>query len=99
MCPWSIHVNAPSIVFDAVSLRTKGQLRGARAILGWSQEELARASGVSLPTIKRLEPGDGALQVRLDTLSRIEKALSEAGIEFVPGGARLREQPAGAKAS
>jgi transcriptional regulator with XRE-family HTH domain len=35
------------------------QIRAARALLGWSQTQLAKAAERSLPTIKRLEMGDG----------------------------------------
>jgi hypothetical protein len=37
------------------------QVKAARALLGWSQQDLARASGVSEPTIGRLEAADGVL--------------------------------------
>jgi transcriptional regulator with XRE-family HTH domain len=35
------------------------QIRAARALLGWSQTQLAEAAARSLPTIKRLERDDG----------------------------------------
>lgn len=82
----------------------KAQLRAARALLGWSQSDLADASGVSLPTIKRVEPGEGAIPANLDTASKLRSALERAGVAFVapgssspPGGAgvRLRDIPAG----
>ena len=41
-----------------VSIR---QLKAARSLIGWSQEELASAANVSLPTIKRLEAVDQVL--------------------------------------
>lgn len=66
-----------------MSLRTRGQLRAARALLGWPQDRLASEAGVSSATIKRLEPGEGALQVRLETLERLERALQHAGIQFI----------------
>jgi predicted transcriptional regulator len=69
------------------------QIRGARALLRLSQADLAHGAGVSLETIKRLEGMDGALRVRLDTLSRIKAALEKAGVEFIPengGGAGVR---------
>ncbi|UCI17864.1 helix-turn-helix domain-containing protein [Mesorhizobium sp. B2-1-8] len=72
------------------------QLRAARAVLGWSQERLAQASGVSLPTIKRLEPGDEPMRVRLETVEKLRVTLEAAGVEFIPdngggAGVRLRE--------
>ncbi|MCJ2068523.1 helix-turn-helix domain-containing protein [Methylobacterium sp. J-030] len=64
----------------------RSQLRAARALLGWSQERLADASGVSIPTIKRLEPGEGLVQTRVDTLDKLRRALEAAGVEFTNGG-------------
>ena len=69
------------------------QIRGARAILRLSQADLAKAAGLSLETIKRLEAMHGELKVRLDTLTRIKDALEKAGVEFIPengGGAGVR---------
>ena len=56
---------------------------------GWTQRELSRQSGVSLPTIKRLEAGSGPLSARLDTLRKIQAALEGADIKFIDenGGA------------
>ena len=46
-----------------VSIR---QIKAARALLAWSQEELAEKSGVSTPTVKRLESSDGPLGGPID---------------------------------
>ena len=62
-----------------VSIR---QVKAARALLNWSQTELAAASGVSIPTIKRLEAEDGNLGGRDETAAKIRQALQGAGIEF-----------------
>ncbi|BAU89659.1 XRE family transcriptional regulator [Methylorubrum populi] len=62
---------------------TRSQLRAARALLGWSQDRLSEASGVSLPTIKRLEPGEGSLQTRVETLNKLQTALEAAGVLFI----------------
>ncbi|WP_036055056.1 helix-turn-helix transcriptional regulator [Bradyrhizobium sp. URHD0069] len=73
-----------------VSIR---QVKAARALLGWSQEELAVAAEVSLPTIKRLEADDGPLGGRSETADKIRKALQSAGVEFINengGGAGVR---------
>ena len=73
-----------------VSIR---QLKAARALIGWSQEELASAAEVSLPTIKRLEAGEGWLAGRQTTAHKIHAALERAGIEFIHangGGAGVR---------
>ena len=75
-----------------VSIR---QIKAARALLAWSQERLAKAADVSIPTIKRLEAQDGALGGRIDTGEKIEMALEKAGIDFIAEngggpGVRLR---------
>jgi transcriptional regulator with XRE-family HTH domain len=76
-----------------VSIR---QIKAARALLAWSQEQLASVANVSIPTIKRLESKDGPLGGRTDTGERIRKALERAGIEFIDEdgggpGVRLRK--------
>jgi len=71
------------------------QLKAARALVGWSQENLTAAAGVSLPTLKRLEAIDGVLGGSPDTRAKLISALSQAGIIFIDGdgqgaGVRLR---------
>jgi transcriptional regulator with XRE-family HTH domain len=69
------------------------QIKAARALLGWSQDQLASAANVSVPTIKRLEAQDGPLGGRTDTGDKIEAALEMAGIEFIDengGGVGVR---------
>ena len=80
-----------------MSLSATEQLRAARAMAGLTQAELAGKSGVSLPTIKRLELGVGPLNVRFSTLRRLQRALEAAGIEFLAEngggpGVRLRKR-------
>lgn len=73
-----------------VSIR---QVKAARALLGWSQEELARAADVSLPTIKRLEAQEGELGGRSETGDKIRQSMQRAGVEFIDengGGAGVR---------
>ncbi len=73
-----------------VSIR---QIKAARSLLAWSQEELAAAADVSIPTIKRLEASDGPLGGRNETGNKIRNALQGAGIEFIDengGGAGVR---------
>jgi transcriptional regulator with XRE-family HTH domain len=64
-----------------VSIR---QIKAARALLAWSQGDLARASNVSEPTIKRLEANDGEIGGRSETAEKIRAALEAAGVEFIP---------------
>ncbi|AWN41420.1 helix-turn-helix domain-containing protein [Methylobacterium durans] len=68
-------------------------IRAARALVRWEQKELAEASGVSLPTIKRLEAKPGDLGAHGPTIAALRLALERAGIEFIPengGGAGVR---------
>lgn len=72
---------------------TSEQVRAARALLRWEQRDLADASKVSLPSIKRLETQPGALSAQPRTITAIQAALESAGVEFIPengGGAGVR---------
>nr|WP_299636404.1 helix-turn-helix domain-containing protein [uncultured Ruegeria sp.] len=70
------------------------QLKTARALIGWSQEDLAVASGVSLPTTARLEAQDTeVLGGRVTTIRAIRSAFQAANIEFIAsngGGCGVR---------
>jgi transcriptional regulator with XRE-family HTH domain len=66
---------------------TAGQLRAARALLGIDQRELARRSGLSLPTIQRMEASDGVIRGNVDSLMKLTSALDVAGIELIGDGA------------
>jgi predicted transcriptional regulator len=69
------------------------QIKAARALLAWSQGDLAVASGISEPTIARLESVDGPIGGRPDTGEKLQIALEKAGIEFMAengGGAGVR---------
>ena len=58
------------------------QIRAARALLGWRQEDLARASKVGLATIARIEQGEGMVQGNFSTIIKIQQALEREGISF-----------------
>lgn len=73
------------------------QVRAARGLLAWSQDELSSVSGVPKRTLVRLELGDGTPQRR--TLAAIRIALEDAGVEFIAEngggvGVRLRKPSA-----
>jgi predicted transcriptional regulator len=77
---------------------TVSQLRAARAMIGWSQDHLADQSGVSKPTIARLElaPPDSAIGGYASTSEKLVSALEEAGVIFIAEngdgpGVRLRK--------
>jgi DNA-binding XRE family transcriptional regulator len=65
---------------------TSEHVRAARALLRWEQRRLAEESGISLPTIGRLEMQPGVLSAYADTRSAIKAALERAGIVFLNDG-------------
>lgn len=78
---------------------TGEQIRAARALARLDQLDLARMSGVSLETVKRLETIRGVVDAQSRTLEAIDRALAVAGVEleFSPAiGVRLRN-PADAR--
>jgi transcriptional regulator with XRE-family HTH domain len=66
---------------------TAGQLRAARALLALDQKALAEASGLSVPTIQRMEASDGVIRGNVDSLMKLISALDLAGIELIAEGA------------
>lgn len=80
---------------------TAAQLRAARALLRWSAEDLAKQAGVSVVTIRRAEPTEGALAMMPANIAAIRRALEAAGVIFVPEngegpGVRMRKPISGA---
>ena len=69
------------------------QLRGARGVLGWSQSDLCKASGLALSTVKRMESGSGPVRGIAANVWKVQRALEDAGILFIDengGGAGVR---------
>jgi predicted transcriptional regulator len=70
------------------------QIRAARAILDWRQDDLARSAKVGIATIRRIESLDGPFMGKVPTLLRIQEAFERAGIHFIEadgtGGIGLR---------
>jgi predicted transcriptional regulator len=64
------------------------QIRGARAMLGLTQKELAERAGMSATALVNIEIG--ASDPKASTLAAIQEALEEAGAEFIPNGVRVR---------
>lgn len=62
---------------------TSHQMRAARALLGIDQRQLAALSGVSLPTIQRMEASDGNVRGVVSSLTKIVEALDAAGVELI----------------
>lgn len=63
---------------------TPQQIRGARAMLGLTQAELAKRAGISTTGLNNIESGTG--DPKASTLTAIKSALEGAGIEFTNGG-------------
>ena len=72
------------------------QLRAARSLVGWSQSALAKASGLALSTIKRMEGDRGPLRSSAGNVLKVQQALEDAGVIFIDSdelgpGVRLRD--------
>ena len=68
-------------------------MRAARALIGWTAQQLADASGVGVATIRRAELRPNEVGMTGPNLSAVERAFYEAGVEFIPengGGAGVR---------
>src|SRR6185437_14884055 len=63
------------------------QMKAARALVGMEQKMLAELSGVSLPTIQRMEASNGVVRGVIETLMKVMGALEAAGVEFINEGA------------
>lgn len=66
---------------------TASQLRAARALVGVDQRQLAELSGLSVPTIQRMEASDGVIRGNVDSLMKLVHALEAAGVELIGEGA------------
>jgi transcriptional regulator with XRE-family HTH domain len=74
---------------------TPAQCRAARALISWSQQDLAREARIGIVTVHQLEAG--VSQPRRATLDVIRRALESAGVEFIDEngggpGVRLRDR-------
>ena len=65
---------------------TAPQMKAARALAGMEQRALAELSGVSLPTIQRMEASNGVVRGVIETLIKVMGALEAAGVEFINEG-------------
>lgn len=59
------------------------QIRAARALLGWRQEDLSKASGVGTATVRRVESSNSGATSYVSTISRIQAAFEAAGVLFI----------------
>ncbi|SET32909.1 helix-turn-helix domain-containing protein [Oceanicella actignis] len=73
---------------------TAAQMRAARALLGMDQKTLAELSGLSVPTIQRMEASEGVVRGSANSLTRVIEAFELAGVELIGEGAA---SPAGGR--
>lgn len=75
---------------------TAAQIRAARALLDWSQKQLAETSKLSVPTVKRMESAMGPERSTAANVEAVRRALEVAGVVFLEpksnkdGGAGVR---------
>lgn len=65
---------------------TAAQLRASRALLGLDQRQLAEMSGLSVPTIQRMEASEGVIRGNVDSLMKLISALNGAGVLLIGEG-------------
>jgi transcriptional regulator with XRE-family HTH domain len=65
---------------------TASQLRAARALVNISQRKLAELSGLSVPTIQRMEASRDVIRGNVDSLMKLVGALDAAGVELIGEG-------------
>ena len=73
--------------FSFFHMITSSQLRAARALLNIGQSQLAELTGLSVPTIQRMEASDGFIRGNVDSLVKLIAGLESAGIELIGEGA------------
>lgn len=62
------------------------QIKAARALVGWTAADLADASGVSYPTVQRMDATKGPVAGRHETVMAIQRALEAQGVQFLEAG-------------
>jgi predicted transcriptional regulator len=73
---------------------TARQIRAARALLGWSQQELADRALLSRNAVAQVERGE--VDPRTSTLQAVRRVLEKGGVIFVAASGRLGEGVRGA---
>jgi transcriptional regulator with XRE-family HTH domain len=76
---------------------TASQLRAARVLLGIDQRRLAELSGLSVPTIQRMEASETMVRGNVDSLVKLITAFDAAGIEMIDEGAVSTSQGRGVR--
>ncbi|WP_315734914.1 MULTISPECIES: helix-turn-helix transcriptional regulator [unclassified Bradyrhizobium] len=80
-------IDAQNISTGISTMITAAQLRAARALLDIDQRQLAELSGLSVPTIQRMEASEGVVRGNVDSLMKLIEALNQSGIELIGDGA------------
>ena len=68
---------------------TARQIRAGRALLGWSQQELADRALLSRNAVAQIERGE--VDPRTSTLQAVRRVLEKGGVTFVAASGRLGE--------
>ena len=76
---------------------TAAQIRAARVLLGIDQRRLAELSGLSVPTIQRMEASETMVRGNVDSLVKLITAFDTAGIEMIDEGAASHSQGRGVR--
>lgn len=61
---------------------SKEQMKAARSLLGWEQRDVAKRTGLSVPTIQRME-SLGLGRSSAANADRVKNVFENAGIEFI----------------
>jgi transcriptional regulator with XRE-family HTH domain len=76
---------------------TATQLRAARVLLGLDQRRLAELSGLSVPTVQRMEASETMVRGNVDSLVKLIAAFDAAGIEMIDEGAASHSRGRGVR--
>ena len=61
---------------------TGRQIRAARGLLGWKQQDLSKKAEISIASVRRIESSAGVPSVNARKLEQMVSALRDAGISF-----------------
>lgn len=63
---------------------TPAQMRAGRALLGWSQDQLATSAGIGLASVNNYERGKS--DPRMNTVAKAQAVMAGVGVVFLPHG-------------
>lgn len=67
----------------STNLIVSKQIRAARALLGWSQQDLAKTANLGIATVRRFEVSTSVSRGNIETLIKLQRALEKGGIQFI----------------